>query len=153
VPIDYKRTDFVEEIKQLEPNGVQAVFDAVGGVQLNRSYRALARNGTLVFFGASSAVRATGNPTLALAATAARFVLLKLRPDAKRVEVYLIDSARKKHPEQFRQDVQTLLALLRDEKIKPQIAQVLPLSEVRQAHALLEAAKVTGKIILEPHSR
>jgi NADPH:quinone reductase-like Zn-dependent oxidoreductase len=153
VPIDYKNSDFVQEIRRLEPNGVGAVFDAVGGAQLNRSYQALGKNGTLVFFGASSAVQAKGSPTLTLAATMARFALLKLRPDGRRVKFYLIASAKKQHPEHFRQDVQTLLGLLQDDKIKPHIAKVLPLSEVRQAHTLLEGAKVTGKIILAPNSR
>lgn len=147
-PIDYKRSDFIRELRALEPNGVQAVFDPVGGAQLNRSYRTLARHGTLVLFGASSAVQA-GNPLRALASTGLRFLGLKLRPDSRRVVSYLIEPARKKHPEHFRQDVQTLLELLREGKIEPQIAKVLPLRDVRQAHELLEGAKVTGKVILQ----
>jgi NADPH:quinone reductase-like Zn-dependent oxidoreductase len=151
VPIDYKSTDFVEEIKRLEPNGVDAVFDAVGGQQLNRSYQTLAKNGTLVMFGTSSVVQAR-NTILGLVATMARFAFLKLQPNRKRVELYLIPNAKKQQPEQFQQDVQTLLTLLQQGKIKPHIAKVLPLTEAREAHKLLEAAKVTGKIILEPHS-
>lgn len=150
IPIDYKRSDFVQALKALEPNGVNAVFDPVGGAQLSRSYRVLAKNGTLVLFGASSATREGGSPMLTLASTGLRFLGLKLRPDTKRIVSYLIEPARKKHPEHFRQDVQTLLELLQDGKIKPQIAKVLPLREVRLAHELLEAARVTGKIILQP---
>ena len=151
VPINYQSNDFVQEIRKLEPNGVDAVFDAVGGQQLNRSYQTLAKNGTLVMFGTSSVVQAR-NTILGLVATMARFAFLKLQPNQKRVELYLIPNAKKQQPEQFKQDVQTLLTLLQQGKIKPQIAKVLPLREAREAHKLLEAAKVTGKIILEPHS-
>lgn len=149
IPIDYRRTDFVQELRRLEPDGVRAVFDPVGGAQLNRSYRVLGKKGTLVLLGASSAVQG-GRPGRALVSTGFRFLGLKLRPGSRRVTSYLIEPARKKHPEHFREDVQTLLELLREGKIDPQIAEVLPLREARRAHELLEGAKVTGKIILQP---
>ena len=87
---------------------------------------------------------------LALTATVLRVLALKLRPDGKRVGIYPIPTAKQKEPEAFRQDVETLLGLLQDGKITPQIAMVLPLSDVRHAQELLEAGKVTGKIILQP---
>ena len=150
VPIDYKRTDFVEELRALEPDGVQAVFDPIGGPQLSRSYRAVAKGGTLVLAGTASAVQGNGNPTLALAATVARFLLLKLRPDSRRVVAYTIESAKNRSPEHFREDLQKLLALLRDGEISPRISEFMPLSDAGRAHELLEAAKVTGKIVLRP---
>ena len=149
VPIDYKQTDFVQELGRLEPDGVRAVFDPVGGAQLSRSYRVLGKKGTLVLLGASSAVQG-GSPVRALASTGLRFLGLKLRPGSRRVTSYLIEPARKRHPEHFREDVQTLLGLLREGKIEPQLAEVLPLREARRAHELLEGARVTGKIILQP---
>lgn len=150
LPIDYTRSDFVQELARLEPGGVNAVFDAVGGPQLNRSYRVLSKGGRLIFFGASSSVQGGGNPLLSLAGTIGRLALLTLRPGTRRVVPYLIGSAQKKRPEHFRQDVAALLALLQSGQIEPQIAQVLPLREVRQAHALLEVSGVTGKIVLQP---
>lgn len=150
VPIDYRRTDFVRELGALEPDGVQAVIDPIGGRQLSRSYRAVAKNGTLVLAGAASAAQGKGDPRLALAATIARFLLLKLRPGSKRVVSYAIESARKRNPEHFREDVQELFALLGDGKIKPRIAEVMPLGEAGRALELLEGGKVTGKIVLRP---
>ena len=150
VPIDYKKTDFVRELGALEPNGVQAVFDPIGGAQLSRSYRVVAKNGTLVLAGAAAAAQGKGNPTFALAATVARFLLLKLRPDSRRVVSYTIASARKRNPEHFREDLQELFALLRDGNIEPRVADVMPLGDAGRAHELLEAAKVTGKIVLRP---
>lgn len=150
VPIDYKRTDFVREMEALEPGGVQAVFDPIGGPQLARSYRAVAKNGTLVLAGAAAAARGEGDPRLALAATLARFLLLKLRPDSRRVVAYTIESAKKRHPEHFREDLQKLFALLGDGEISPRIAEVLPLGDAGRALGLLEGSKVTGKIVLRP---
>ena len=149
VPLDYQRTDFVKELLEMQPTGVQAVFDPIGGAQLSRSYKVLAKKGTLVMFNVAAASQGR-NPTLALVASVARLLLLKLRPDTRHAATYLIEAAKRKRPEQFHSDVGALLDLLKEDKIKPQIAQVLPLSEVRKAHELLQNAKVTGKIVLRP---
>jgi NADPH2:quinone reductase len=50
----------------------------------------------------------------------------------------------------FRQDLIALLELLKQQKIKPIIAQRFPLAEARQAQELLGKGGVIGKIILEP---
>jgi NADPH2:quinone reductase len=41
-----------------------------------------------------------------------------------------------------------LLDLLQQKKIKPLVAERLPLAEARQAHELLEKGGVVGKIVL-----
>jgi NADPH2:quinone reductase len=51
-------------------------------------------------------------------------------------------------PEFFRQDLIALFELLQQKKIKPLIAQRLPLAEAKQAHELLGKGGVTGKIVL-----
>lgn len=53
-PIDYKSEDFVERIRSLTGNGVDAVFDAVGGENAVRSWKTLRRGGRLVVYGLSS---------------------------------------------------------------------------------------------------
>ncbi len=45
----------------------------------------------------------------------------------------------------------TLLALLAEGKIKPVIAQRLPLEQIAYAHELLETSQVEGKIVLLPN--
>jgi len=48
----------------------------------------------------------------------------------------------------FRQDLIALFALLKQQKIRPLIAQRFPLVQARQAHELLGTGGVTGKIVL-----
>ena len=43
-----------------------------------------------------------------------------------------------------------MLSLIGDEAIQPKIAKVLPLSEAGEAQALLQSAKLAGKIVLKP---
>ena len=54
-PIDYHTEDFVERIRSLTGDGVDAVFDPIGGArQLWRSYQALRKGGRLVWFGVAA---------------------------------------------------------------------------------------------------
>jgi NADPH:quinone reductase-like Zn-dependent oxidoreductase len=55
---------------------------------------------------------------------------------------------RRQHPEWFREDLSTLLAMLKAGRIAPVVAEVLPLDEVRSAHERLEAGTVAGKLAL-----
>jgi len=71
-----------------------------------------------------------------------------LLPGRKRMVPYSIQTLKRLKPEFFRQDLISLLDLLKQQKIKPLIARRFPLAEARQAHELLEKGGVTGKVVL-----
>jgi NADPH:quinone reductase-like Zn-dependent oxidoreductase len=145
-PIDYQTEDFVQRLKSITGNGVDAVFDPIGGDHLKRSFEVLRPHGILVSYGFYNAVIGkSGSIPL-------DFVKLKLwdmLPNRRSTTFYSIEALRQKQPNWFTEDLSTLLNLLEEEKIKPIICQRLPMSEVRQAHELIESAKVQGKIVLD----
>ncbi len=54
-PIDYRTEDFVERIRSLTGDGVDVVVDTVGGAwHLLRAYRALSKDGRLVWLGSAA---------------------------------------------------------------------------------------------------
>ncbi|MBB3135927.1 NADPH:quinone reductase-like Zn-dependent oxidoreductase [Rhizobium pisi] len=53
----------------------------------------------------------------------------------------------------FRDDLGALLELLRDGKIKPMVAERMPLTEARRAQELLGQGGVKGKLVLMAASR
>jgi NADPH:quinone reductase-like Zn-dependent oxidoreductase len=55
-----------------------------------------------------------------------------------------------RNPDEFREDFQALLELLRAGKIHPVIAERLPLADARRAHELLETSADKGKLVLVP---
>jgi NADPH2:quinone reductase len=71
-----------------------------------------------------------------------------LLPGRKRVVPYSIQWLKRLRPALFRQDLIALFDLLQQRRIKPLIAQRLPLAEARHAHELLGKEGVTGKIVL-----
>jgi NADPH:quinone reductase-like Zn-dependent oxidoreductase len=145
VPIDYKSEDFSKRVRELSPDGVDAVFDAVGGMNWWRSYRLVRRGGALVCYGVSTAV------THGKIAGAGSFLLmgvLQRIPDGRRCVWYNVTNLRMQHPDWFRTDLRALLDLLSQRKIHPVIASRLPLREAAQANEMIERAKFSGKIVL-----
>lgn len=156
IPIDYKTDDFVARVLQLTAGaGVDAVFDAVGGSNWWRSYTVLrsggkSPGGKLIGYGMSSVIDRGKPSKLRGAASFALIGLLGYLPDGKTARWYSITTEKKKHPDWFPADLALLLDLLAQKKIRPQIAERLPLREAQRANDLIEHAKVSGKIVLLP---
>jgi NADPH2:quinone reductase len=157
VPIDYQHQDFVQEIRRLAGEGVDVVFDSIGGSHIWRSRKVLRRGGRVVAYGLTGMLsggrlasgRSGGrHPYRGIAIFGLYIVGGWLLPGRKRVVPYSIQTLKRLKPEFFRQDLIALLDLLKQQKIKPLIAQRFPLAEARHAHELLGTGGVTGKIVL-----
>jgi len=156
-PIDYQKQDFVKEIRRLTSEGVDVVFDPIGGSHLWRSRKALRPGGKVVGYGLRASLRgeglASGHPgrRQRFRGTAIFGLYIVggwLLPGRKRVVPYSIQTLKRLKPESFRQDLIALLDLLKQNKIKPLIARRFPLAEARHAQELLGKGGVTGKIVL-----
>jgi len=148
-PIDYRSENFAERIRQLSPGGVDCVLDPIGGTHWLASYRCVRPKGTLICYGASSAV-AEGKLSAGLGFALLGF--LKLIPDGKHALWYNVKNLRDAHPNQFREDLGKLFELLGNRQIQPVIAAKLPLRQAAEANRMLEQAQVTGKIVLLPQA-
>jgi NADPH:quinone reductase-like Zn-dependent oxidoreductase len=156
-PIDYEHQDFVKEVQRLTGDGVDAVFDGIGGSHIWRSRKALRRGGRVVAYGLTGSLR-RGRLASGRSGGRHRFRPVAIfgvyivggwiLPGRRRVVPYSIQWLKRVKPALFRQDLITLLGLLKEQKIKPLVAQRLPLVEARRAHELLGEGGVTGKIVL-----
>ena len=72
-------------------------------------------------------------------------------PGRKSMVPYSIQWLMRLKPAWFRHDLLALFELLQQKKIKPLIAQRLPLWQARHAHELLGRGGVIGKIVLLPN--
>ena len=161
IPIDYEHQDFIKEIQRLANNGVDVVFDGIGGTHIWRSRHALRPGGKVVAYGLTSSVRARGPASprstrhrfRALAIFALYIALSLLLPGRKRVIPYSIQWLKRRKPELFRQDLSALFELLEEKKIRPLVEQRFPLTEARRAHELLVKGGIVGKIVLIPNQQ
>jgi NADPH:quinone reductase len=158
-PINYAQQDFVQEIHRLAPDGVDVVFDPIGGAHLWESRKALRPNGTVIGYGLTTALR--GN---ALSASRSgqrqRFrgtaifglyiVAAWLLPGHKRLVPYSIQTLMRLKPAWFREDLGILFRMLSEHKLKPLIAKRFPLTNARDAQEMLTRGGVFGKIVLVP---
>ena len=156
IPIDYQNQDFVKEIHRLTGEGVDVVFDGIGGTHIWRSRKALRPGRTVVAYGLTSSVRG-GRLASGRTGRRRRFRAIAvfgvyiaggwLLPGRKRILPYSIQWLKRLRPAWFRQDLIALFDLLQQQRIKPLIAQRFPLTEARHAHEVLGEGGVTGKIV------
>jgi NADPH:quinone reductase-like Zn-dependent oxidoreductase len=149
-PIDYRREDFVARIAaETGGEGVDAVFDTIGGRHWSRSYRCVKRGGVLVAFGALQLTTGEeGVPSL-LWGFAKLLGLWRLIPDGRQTAFYNIQTRREKHPEEFKEDVSALFGMLKSGRLQPAIDAVVPLAQAADVHRRIDAAEIAGKVVLD----
>jgi NADPH:quinone reductase-like Zn-dependent oxidoreductase len=137
-PIDYHTQDFVEVIRQAEPQGIDYVFNGMGEEIFERSLAVLRRGGVVVHYGAPQSF--------------ARFLLLVVKlivynilPNGKKIEGY---GTHRLGVDLFKEDWTTLFKLLETGKIKPILAGKYSLLEAVKIYGLLESGQVTGNLVL-----
>jgi len=142
-PIDYRTEDFVERIHSLTGDGVDVVFDPIGGArQLWRSNRAVRKGGRLVWFGVAATKK---NGLRVIPFTLLMVALLALIPDGKQAPLFQDLGEDKAW---YRETLTELLDLVAAGRIKPVVAERMPLVEAARAHELLERGGYAGKVVL-----
>jgi NADPH:quinone reductase-like Zn-dependent oxidoreductase len=139
-PIDYHTQDFVEVIRQAEPEGLDAVFDGMVWGYLDRGFPLLRRGGTWVQY---------GNPLSfsGLLRLLSKLVMLNVLPNGRSLKLYGTTTS-KFGRGRYLKDWATLFDLLEEGKIKPVIMDKFPILEAAQANARLESGQVIGNVVL-----
>src|SRR5215475_7646589 len=114
IPIDYQHQDFVKEIHRLTSEGVDVVFDGIGGRHMWRSRKALRPGGKVVVYGLTSSLRG-GRLASGRSGRRNRFHGIPifglyiaggwLLPGRKRMVPYSIQWLKRLRPAWFRQDL------------------------------------------------
>jgi NADPH:quinone reductase-like Zn-dependent oxidoreductase len=126
--IDYLSADFVTEVRALTGKaGVQVVFEHVGEATFAGSLKCLQRGGRLVTCGAT-----TGG-TVQLSLHAVFFKTLSILGSTMG----------------SKGDLRQLLLLFEQGRLQPVLDRVLPMTQIGEAHRLLEARQALGKVALE----
>ncbi|WP_165972332.1 medium chain dehydrogenase/reductase family protein [Paenibacillus piri] len=141
IPIDYRHADYVREIKNIRPDGVDAVFDGAAA-DIGQSYSLLKSKGRLIVYGFSSPKLMQMFPSLI------RLLALRLVPDGKKAAFFSLLFAHTKNPQLWKEDMNRLFQLLLDRSIQPAIAHRFSLEDIRSAHEALEQGSIPGRIIL-----
>lgn len=135
--IDYKASDFVEEVARITGgNGVNLVLDMVAGDYVARNLKCLAEDGRHVTIAVQGGVRAELN----MAEVMRRRLTLTgstLRPRSNEFKSLLADEIHK-----------TVWPLVAEGLLRPVMDMAFPLREAASAHTRMEAGAHIGKIVL-----
>ena len=147
VPIDYRNDDFVAEIRELTGDGVDVVFDVIGGGrQLWRSSRALRSGGRLIMLGMASAIK--GGVKM-IPGSMSVVGLVKILPNGKTAPMGPgMESYPAEHMEWYRDSLAEFFDLTVTGKLQPVIAERFPLLEAARAHEFIERGGYAGKAVL-----
>ena len=134
--IDYREEDFVEVVRS-EFGGANVILDIVGGPYVARNIKAARHDGRIIqlAFALGSRVEINLMPVM-LKRLLYTGSTLRSRSDAQKAAIAA----------ELREKVWPLIA---DGTIRPVVSTVLPLARAGEAHALMESAGHTGKIVLQ----
>ena len=133
--IDYKREDFIEIVR--EAGGANVILDIVGGPNIEKNFKAAAHDCRII----------------QLAFAAGSKVDINLMPVMLKRLTYTGSTLRTRPPAYKAKVAQELEARVWPEiergRIRVVTRQTFPLAEAAKAHALMESAQHTGKIVLK----
>ncbi len=140
IPINYREQDFVAELKTAtDGHGADVVLDHLGASYLDRNIAALAMGGRLVVIGLMGGAKVEFNlGSLMQKRASVTGTLLRPRPvtgPGGKAEIVADVRAR-------------LWPLVADGLVRPIVHTILPVQQAAEAHRMLEAGEVFGKVIL-----
>jgi NADPH:quinone reductase-like Zn-dependent oxidoreductase len=153
-PVDYRDPDMYGHIRELAPDGVDAVFDHVGGAGLEQSWQLLRRGGVLVSYGTAAAKDDEGNSQLPVLKLFARIAAWNALPNGRSAHFYNFWAGKRRCRSSWQrrmtEDLTQVLRLVADGVLVPQIAATFPLPDAASALALAESRTVAGKVVIVP---
>ena len=137
---NYKTADVKEAVlNYTNGRGVDLIYDQVCGPDFKNQFDYLADFGQIVLYNWLK-----GSPELDQLDT-----IIKRACHGNAIQCFSFHAFDDK-PERRLANAQKCFEMIRDGRVKPLVYKDLPLSEARQAHELLDAGKVIGKLIMHP---
>ncbi|MBD8101603.1 medium chain dehydrogenase/reductase family protein [Plantibacter sp. CFBP 8775] len=154
IPVDYADPELATRVRELAPDGVDAVFDNVGGETTRTAFGLLARGGTLVTYSIISAVGGTGPLMAPFLLAIGQALLWTALPNGRSSTFYDLWAGHRFRPARFRRhleaDLGEVFRLLEHGDITANIAARFPLTEIVAAMELAESRTLNGKVVLHP---
>lgn len=151
-PINYNQDDWAAKVRALRGDqGLDVVFDSLGGAEFKRGYKALGKGGRIVGFGNASRSQGWANilgdlkTLFGFGFFSPAFLLMDSRAI---IGVNMLRVADHR-PKVLKSCLNHCFALGGSGEFKPLVGATYPASELVAAHAFLEQRKSMGKIVVQ----
>ncbi|KAF0845425.1 medium chain dehydrogenase/reductase family protein [Nocardia caishijiensis] len=148
--VDY-RGDVGQQVRALAPDGVDAVFDHIGGPGITESFALLAPGGTLVSYGTASTKNDEGNSRLPVLRLLGRLLVWNALPNKRNAHFFNLWAGKRDLP-RFRariaEDLAAVFDLAARGVLRAQVGARVPLAQAARAMRLAESSTVVGKVVL-----
>jgi len=157
-PIDYRNTDFAEEITRLtDGEGVDLILDAQGPASFRKDYRLLRQGGRLVMFGFADAQTEGRNiPALLKGMIAMPLATMPWWKSASMMSenkgVFGLNMLSWWDREGLGRVTEPLLDGLSKGDLVPVVSEAFPFEKAGEAHSFIEQRRNIGKVVLFPSS-
>ncbi len=149
-PINYRKQDFVKEVKKISPQGLNVILDSIGFDNLLRDREILKMGGKIIFYG-NSAIK-SGKKKNALHS----FFMMRKIPNINPISLLF-----KNHgifglnllpmwgmTDWLERIGDQVIQKMKDGTFDPVIAKTFPFEKVADAHTYIEERKNIGKVVL-----
>ncbi|MEO6231542.1 MAG: zinc-binding dehydrogenase [Ferruginibacter sp.] len=149
-PINYVTQDFEKEIKQItNGEGVDVIFDAVGGKSVKKGFRSLAAGGRIICYGAAGmSNKNIFGKLLAAINFGIYHPVMFMMASKGMIGVNMLRIADNK-PEIIQHCLKQVTLLTESGIFNPMPAKVFPASAIAEAHEYLEQRKSIGKVAIQ----
>jgi NADPH:quinone reductase-like Zn-dependent oxidoreductase len=158
-PIDYRTSDFEEEVRRLtDGEGVDVIMDALGPTSFRKDYRLLRQGGRLIMYGASELQTGSGKRDLGAAVRSLTRMPLATMPWWKSVGVMnenkgvfgLNMLSWWDREGDLDRVTEPLMDAFGKGELKPVVAEAFPFDRAPDAHRFIEERRNVGKVVLVP---
>jgi NADPH2:quinone reductase len=150
-PINSEETDFVEEIENIRgSDGLDMIFDSIGGASVKKGFKLLSPGGRIVCYGGSKRSDGKGIINdLKLAIGFGIYSPISFLTQSKSfigVNMLRISDER---PSIVKEAMEQVISLVNNKIIQEPIGRAFPVSDISEAHNLLESRESVGKLAIE----
>lgn len=134
--VNYSNSNWSESLKDAnDGNGVDVVFEMVGGDVYNESLKCLARGGHIIVFGCAGGIQGTIHPEY--------FVDQNIAQSGFNLAYFIQNKIHL-----WQEALGTIITLLIKKQLKIEIPETFKLEAAADAHRKIEARQTTGKVVL-----
>ena len=150
-PIDYTKSEFHAIIKENHPEGIDVIFDSLGGKTFRRGMSVLGPGGRMISFGAASQISGTDTSKIKALGVALNFGLyspIPLLMQSKSIITVNMLRIADHRPHVFKHVLDEVVRMAGKKILKAQVSKVFPASEIGNAHDFLESRSSIGKVAI-----